>query len=97
MRPWSSSTERDLRHLLNEWDPIGVADEVRDEYDCMLAPLLGRLHGGADRTEVEEFLRHELEDHFGLDPSGLRPGAMAARVTAWWTSTTARPPRNENP
>jgi hypothetical protein len=27
---------------LNEWDPIGVADEVQDEYDCMLAPMLQR-------------------------------------------------------
>ncbi|MFF3432581.1 hypothetical protein [Streptomyces sp. NPDC002602] len=86
MKPWSTSTERDLRHLLNEWDPIGVADEVPDEYDCMLAPLLGRLHGGAGQTEVDEFLQHELKDHFGLDPLGLRPDAMAARLVAWWTS-----------
>ncbi|MGW3513804.1 hypothetical protein [Streptomyces sp. NPDC000994] len=37
MKPWSTSTENELRHLLNEWDPIGVADLVQDEYDCMLA------------------------------------------------------------
>ncbi|WKX71238.1 hypothetical protein [Streptomyces sp. XD-27] len=86
MQPWIPSTENDLRHLLNEWDPIGVADDVQDEYDCMLAPLLQRLRGGASQTEIGEFLRHELEDHFGLDPLGLRPEAMAARVIAWWTS-----------
>lgn len=85
MRPWGTSTENDLRHLLNEWDPIGVADDVQDEYDCMLAPLLGRLHSGASQAELGEFLRHELEDHFGLDSLGLRPDAMAARVIAWWT------------
>ncbi|WP_149180432.1 hypothetical protein [Streptomyces sp. TRM49041] len=86
MRPLSTSTEKDLRHLLNEWDPIGVADLMQDEYDCMLAPLLGRLRGSAGQTEIGEFLRHELGDHFGLDPLGLRPDAMAARVIAWWTS-----------
>ncbi|MFE7210006.1 hypothetical protein ACFY0A_24945 [Streptomyces sp. NPDC001698] len=86
MKPWSTSTEKDLRRLLNEWDPIGVADLVQDEYDCMLAPLLGRLCGGASQTEIVEFLRHELEDHFGLDPLGLRPEAMAARLIAWWAS-----------
>ncbi|MET9607271.1 hypothetical protein ABZZ17_19675 [Streptomyces sp. NPDC006512] len=85
MRPWSTSTERGLRRLLNAWDPIGVADAVQDEYDCMLAPLLGQLHSGAGPTEIAEFLRHELADHFGLDPSGPRPDAMAARIVAWWT------------
>ncbi|MFG3720935.1 hypothetical protein ACGF8D_24325 [Streptomyces massasporeus] len=86
MRPWNTSTEDDLRRLLNEWDPVGVADDVQDEYDCMLAPLLQRLRSGAGRTEVGEFLRHELEDHFGLDPLGMRPDAMAVRVVGWWKS-----------
>ncbi|MEU0136856.1 hypothetical protein ABZ172_22945 [Streptomyces sp. NPDC006296] len=86
MQPWSPSVENDLRHLLNEWDPIGVADEVQDEYDCMLAPMLQRLRGGANETEISEFLRHELEEHFGLDPLGARPEAMASRVVAWWAA-----------
>ncbi|MEI7030825.1 hypothetical protein [Streptomyces pratensis] len=86
MRSAPDAPETGLRHLLNEWDPIGVADEVRDEYDCMLAPLLRRLRDGAGQTEISAFLHRELEDHFGLDPLGLRPDAMAARVTAWWAS-----------
>ncbi|WP_121746161.1 hypothetical protein [Streptomyces sp. E2N166] len=86
MQSWSPSVENDLRHLLNEWDPIGVAAEVQDEYDCMLPPVLQRLRGGANETEIGEFLRHELEEHFGLDPLGARPEAMALRVTAWWTA-----------
>ncbi|MFE4413584.1 hypothetical protein [Streptomyces sp. NPDC056821] len=86
MKPWSTSTENELRHLLNEWDPIGVADLVQDEYDCMLAALLGRLCRDASQTEIGDFLRHELKDHFGLDPLGLRPDVMAARVIAWWAS-----------
>lgn len=86
MRPWNTSTEDDLRRLLNEWDPVDVADDVQDEYDCMLAPLLQRLRSSAGRTEVGEFLRHELEDHFGLDLLGVRPDAMAVRVVGWWKS-----------
>ncbi|CAL9364886.1 hypothetical protein [Streptomyces sp. enrichment culture] len=89
MRPWTPSAEDDLRHLLNEWDPLGVADEAPDEYDCLLVPLLQRLRSGADQAGIGAFLRHELEDHFGLDPLGPRPEAMAGRVLAWWTS--ARP------
>ncbi|MFF3286370.1 hypothetical protein [Streptomyces sp. NPDC003023] len=87
MRPWNTSTEDDLRLLLNEWDPLGVADDVQDEYDCVLAPLLQRLGSGAGRTEIGDFLRDVLEDHFGLDPPGSRPEAMAGRVLGWWTST----------
>ncbi|MFH8573928.1 hypothetical protein [Streptomyces sp. NPDC017993] len=86
MQSWTPSTENDLRHLLNEWDPIGVAEDVQDEYDCMLAPLLQRLRSGANQTEIGEFLRHELQDHFGLDPLGLRPEAMATRVITWWSA-----------
>jgi len=86
MRPGTDATENDLRQLLNEWDPIGVADDVQDEYDCMLAPLLQRLLGGADQAEIGKFLRQDLEEHFGLDPLGLRPDAMAARVIDWWAT-----------
>lgn len=84
MRSGTDVTENGLRHLLNEWDPIGVADDVQDEYDCMLAPLLQRLRRGSDRAEIGEFLRHELEDHFGLSPLLSEPEAMAARVMSWW-------------
>ncbi|WP_228925233.1 hypothetical protein [Streptomyces sp. DH7] len=87
MRPGTDVTENGLRHLLNEWDPIGVADEVQDEYDCMLAPLLQRLRSGADQAEIGEFLRHELEDHFGLAPLPSETEAMAARLMSWWTAT----------
>lgn len=86
MRPGTDTTENGLRHLLNEWDPIGVADEVQDEYDCMLTPLLQRLRHGADQVEIAEFLRHELEDHFGLTPLPSEPEAMATRLMFWWAA-----------
>jgi hypothetical protein len=87
VKPWNSATVRGLRELLNEWDPVGVADDVEDEYDCMLAPLLGRLSRGAGRAEIGAYLRHELAEHFGLAPGGPEPDAVAARLTAWWETT----------
>ncbi|MEU4265262.1 hypothetical protein ACYCCF_05720 [Streptomyces argenteolus] len=86
MRPATDVTEHGLRHLLNEWDPLGVADDVQDEYDCMLAPLLQQLRYGGNQTEIGDYLRGELESHFSLDPLGLRPEAMASRVISWWTA-----------
>ncbi|MFE0185846.1 hypothetical protein [Streptomyces olivaceus] len=79
----------DLRRLLNAWDPIGVADSVDDEYDCMIGPLLDRLRDGADREQIRTFLHHELTDHFGLSLPYDVDG-MADRVMAWWTSTRVR-------
>lgn len=78
---------RGLRHLLNKWDPIGVAPELGgpdDEYDCMLGPLLTLLSGGGNEGEVGSFLRKEVSGHFGLDPNYSQPERFAARVMAWW-------------
>ncbi|MFJ7592050.1 hypothetical protein ACIQZO_32750 [Streptomyces sp. NPDC097617] len=75
-----------LRFLLNEWDPIGVADLVQDEYDCLIGPLLGRLHRGASRAEVSEYLWIEAEEHFGLDPLGLGIDLTADKLVAWWAA-----------
>lgn len=73
-----------LRNVLNEWDPIGVAEISPDEYDCLHAPLLDRLRAGAGITDVREFLRHELRDHFGLDPAWYDLDSVATRIVGWW-------------
>ncbi|MFF0204247.1 hypothetical protein [Streptomyces sp. NPDC005017] len=86
MEPVTDAASTGLRRLLNEWDPIGVADDVDDEYDCMLVPLLQMLSAGVDQRKLGEFLRHELEDHFDLSPVPSEPHAMAARVMSWWTA-----------
>ncbi|MFB7512905.1 hypothetical protein [Streptomyces sp. NPDC056144] len=75
-----------LRALLNEWDPIGVADMVHDEYVCLIGPLLSRLHRRASRTEISAFLWHEVTEHFGLAPFRREVDAVADRLVAWWSA-----------
>ncbi|MFI5780791.1 hypothetical protein [Nocardia sp. NPDC051570] len=84
-----TETHDDLRDILNRWDPIGVADLVDDEYDCLIAPLLSRLNTGAGRAEIGEFLRHELADHFGLSRENRGVNQVADRLVAWWVTARA--------
>ncbi|MCJ0875795.1 hypothetical protein [Streptomyces sp. AP-93] len=80
-----------LRYLLNEWDPIGVADLSQDEYDCMLAPFVPAPPPWHHAGEIGEFLWYELEDHFGLDPVDHGTDAVADRLIAWWSAVGPAP------
>jgi len=78
--------QQNLRYLLSQWDPIGVADMAPDEYDCLIAPLMTRLGAGAGRAQISEYLWYELEDHFGLDPARYEVDSFANRLVAWWAA-----------
>jgi hypothetical protein len=94
----SAGKVRELRSLLNQWDPIGVYDGKLncppDEYDCLLGPLLTRLSHGNGRAELDEFLRREMNDHFGLDPVSCRTDVFADQLLTWW-ATKAAPHRGD--
>src|SRR5262245_11053793 len=83
---------QELRALLCQWDPIGVMADPqwsRDEYDCLLGPLLGRLLRGATAAELTTFLEHELREHFGLNPEVCEPAHFAAAALAWYSQYRA--------
>ena len=76
-----------LRELLNDWDPIGVADIApADEYDCLIGPLLSRLRAGAGQSEIGDFLRDQLDSHFGLDSNNCDVDGVAQRIGGWWST-----------
>lgn len=72
-----------LRDLLNKWNPLGVPDFINDEYDCLLAPLWQRLTNGITRASLAEFLWHEIQDHFGLDPERCGTDQFADELLAF--------------
>jgi hypothetical protein len=45
-----------IREILNDWDPIGVADSVDDEYDAMNFRTLSVLMNKRDKKEIREIL-----------------------------------------
>src|SRR4051794_40486106 len=85
--------QANLRYLLNQWDPIGVAELVSDEYDCLLAPLWKLLMQGASRAELSGFLWYDLKDHSGLDPEVCEIARFAdqlAALSATWVDPLYR-------
>jgi hypothetical protein len=76
---------RELRDLLNEWDPVGAirAGAPTDEYDCLVWPLMRRLGGGETMEALVAFLDGELTGHFGLSAADHGTQAFARRARAW--------------
>jgi hypothetical protein len=91
---WRRSGERELRELLNEWDPLGVLRDdpqwPRDEYDPYLAPLLTTLRERGDVTGVRDALGRALAN-MGLAPAAHREDILAERIVAWWHEFFPRP------
>jgi hypothetical protein len=63
---------------------MGNPDAPRDEYDCLLGPLLTRLAASASRADIAGYLRHELVEHFGLSSQHYDFDAVAMQVQGWY-------------
>lgn len=85
---------QELRALLLAWDPIGVRDapEAQDEYDCLISPLMHKLHDGMAESAIGDWLIHEITDHFGMSANATRERSLATDLVSWWRSATGSPP-----
>jgi hypothetical protein len=75
---------------LLQWDPIGVgaAPEAQDEYDCMISPLMHKLHAGVPVEALASWISGEQAEHFGLAPDVEADRRLAAGLVEWWTDKT---------
>lgn len=79
---------RELRALLSEWDPIGVGpDGPKDEYDCLLWPVMRKLEEGVAPPDLTAFLASELEEHFGHREEPESVVAFVRRARAWFDAS----------
>ena len=78
---------RQLRDLTCEWDPIGAISigAPRDEYDCLLGPLLRLLEENASEEQIFQFLDNQLRSHFEL-PGITTTRDFANVVKSWYDS-----------
>jgi hypothetical protein len=84
---WRERGQSELRALLFEWDPIGVAGEPdwpRDEYDSLVGPLRERLAAGSSAGELAIFLEQYVTEHMGLNTDVDREERFATRLVEWW-------------
>ena len=78
------AAHRELRALLNAWDPVGVASEVEDEYDGLIPALYARLHDGDREPQLLAFLTEERVEYFGLTPRPEADEQLAGELVSWW-------------
>ena len=90
-RDQTRGLQRELRSRLLSWDPIGVGEnpQAQDEYDCLISPLMHRLHDGASERAISKWLIDELTGHFGMSAQPDRERALAKELRAWWQERTA--------
>ena len=84
---WRERGEAQLRALLFEWDPIGVAAEPgwpEDEYDDLIDPLRERLAAGTTAGELSIYLEQHVTGYIGVDSEADREERFAARLVEWW-------------
>jgi hypothetical protein len=91
VRRWWKARELELRGLVWEWDPMGLAGAPDDEYDCVVDALLSRLLADPSRLALVGVLEAQSE-HFGgaLAPSAEQE-VFADRVLGWWAQVPTRP------
>jgi hypothetical protein len=79
---------RHIRRLLMEWDPIGVAgiEEARDEYDCMIDPLIRLLVEEAGPAQLLNWVKTERANHFGLPVGSSADLKLVAKLESWWNT-----------
>lgn len=84
---------RELRDAVNDWDPIGLIElgAPKDEYECLVGPLMRMLENENSPTEIGNYLKQHIPDHFGVSlPEGIQ--GFTEEIFKWfqtnWKKTT---------
>jgi hypothetical protein len=60
-------------------------DWPRDEYDCVLGPVMRMLEQDASVEKIDAYLKDELVNHFGLSPTDSKElELLAVKAKAWF-------------
>lgn len=75
---------RELRGLINQWDPIGLisAGAPEDEYECVTGPVLRMLETSESAEAIAAYLETEFAEHFGMPAVGA--SGFAQQAAQWY-------------
>lgn len=63
--------------------PEDCRPDADDEYDCIRDGILRRLRRGSTREDVAAYLRHELDEHFGMPDEPVPPELLDQLFVRW--------------
>jgi hypothetical protein len=66
--------------LMTEWNPIGVPDDVDDEYESYAMKSLGIILNGGNATDVVEFLWRSETESMALQGNRVRAEAVGNKL-----------------
>ncbi len=64
--------QKELREILNQWDVLGVASEVDDEYDDIRDTLISKLNNRSSSVDIKKIIEDEIHGSYGLEPNPRR-------------------------
>lgn len=75
---------RELRQLVNQWDPIGLISmgAPEDEYECVVGPVLRMLESSESPGAISSYLEAEFAEHFGMP--GVTAFEFANQAIEWY-------------
>lgn len=79
----SKDHSRELKILLNEWNPLGIYVPP-DEYDCLIYPLLNLLYQKSSKIEIVKYLTKEFHDHFGIELKEIEAVDFTEKLINWY-------------
>lgn len=85
---------RELREIINRWDPIGVfkMDSARpkDESECVAGPVMRMLEAGRSVDEITQYLEEEVREHVGLESVHGAAAHCATEAIKWFRREWSR-------
>ncbi|HYG37368.1 MAG TPA: hypothetical protein VD908_02060 [Cytophagales bacterium] len=78
-KKWKQHFDR-IRKILNEWDPLGVADSVDDEYDSINFAAYSALLQNGDTDSIKIAIRKYLNESMEIDETDEKLNEISEEI-----------------
>jgi hypothetical protein len=78
-KKWKQHFDR-IREILNEWDPLGVADSVEDEYDSINFAAYSAFLQNGDTESVKIAIRKYIKEAMEIDETDEKLNELSEKI-----------------